>query len=147
MERLLEASENGDEGVVVQLLSEGAHINATDEYGLTPLMWAASSGHERVVGLLLENRADIEARSCYGTALHNAAEGGYQGVVSLLLEGGADFNAEDEEGLTPLQVAVRKQRRLMRLPLMQSWTTQYEAVVELLQSYSETFGKQGMETC
>lgn len=61
----------------MQLLNEGAHMNAKDEESLTPLIWAASSGHERVVGLLLENRADSEAQSCHGTALHIAAEGGH----------------------------------------------------------------------
>jgi ankyrin repeat protein len=56
--------------------------------------------------------------------------------VSLLLGGGADFNAEDEEGLTPLQNAVRRRHMLERLLLVQdSWIRQHETVIELLQKY------------
>jgi ankyrin repeat protein len=106
---LHEASERGDEKAVRQL-KNGPHVNAKDEFDLTPLHWAANSGHERVAGLLLENGAAIEAGNCYGTALHVAAEQGHAVVARLLLDKGADVNTEDEERKTALEKAAGRRQ-------------------------------------
>lgn len=72
------AAENGHESVVMQLLgagkggilgwveavawpllNQGANVDAEDEYGRTPLSWAAGNGHEAVVRLLLEKRTNV----------------------------------------------------------------------------------------
>jgi ankyrin repeat protein len=51
------------EGDVVQALSNaGANLNATDEYGWTPLHWAARNGHTGAVRALLDARADVNAQ-------------------------------------------------------------------------------------
>jgi ankyrin repeat protein len=39
------------------LLEKGAELEAKDQYGRTPLLWAADKGHETVVKLLLEKGA------------------------------------------------------------------------------------------
>ena len=99
-------------------LGEGADVNARDDYGNTPLLFATlveaggtdgtpvSEGPE-VVALLLEAGAEVNARNGFGvTPLFNAV-GGRQGynvpaealrtevppIVSLLLEAGADVDA------------------------------------------------------
>jgi ankyrin repeat protein len=60
-------------------------------------------GHEAVIRLLLELRADINAWDNKGrTALHHAAGEGHKAVVRLLLELGhrADVNTMDNIGLS-----------------------------------------------
>ena len=63
--------------------------------GWTALHQAAINGHEAVVRLLLDNGANIEAKSSLGqglapmmTPLHCAAEMGHGGVLKLLLQRG-----------------------------------------------------------
>jgi len=59
---------------VEALLSLGANINAaTAQYGLTPLMEAASSGQSEMVRRLLENGADPGLRTVRGMSAANIA--------------------------------------------------------------------------
>ena len=44
------------------LLEKGADLESKDDYGQTPLSWAAENGHEAVVKLLLEKGADLESK-------------------------------------------------------------------------------------
>ena len=99
------AAYEGDVKRVRKLLEEGANPNARDEYGRTPLYYAASRDVE-VVKLLLQHGADPKARSRGGeTPLHSAAWSGNVEVVKLLLERGADPNAKTTSGRTPLHEA------------------------------------------
>jgi ankyrin repeat protein len=64
---------------------KGAAIKAECKNGGTPLSWAAESGHEAVVRLLLEKGAAVEAKDWYGrTPLSWAAGNGHEAVVRLL---------------------------------------------------------------
>jgi hypothetical protein len=75
-------------------------------YSVLPLHEAASSGHEAVVRLLLENGADVKAKNINGrTALHEAAGVGHDAVVQQLLENGADVKAKGNNGWTALHGA------------------------------------------
>ncbi|KAK3945918.1 hypothetical protein QBC46DRAFT_403003 [Diplogelasinospora grovesii] len=68
----------------------------------TALMFAAASGHEAIVRLLLEKGADIEAGSEL-TPLALAATHGQTNIVGLLLEQGAQLESTDIVfGQTPL---------------------------------------------
>jgi len=67
---------------------EGRDINQKDCVGNTPLVWAASNGHEEVVKILL-GRDDVnpdKPDSNSQTALLCAAQNGHEGVVKVLLE-------------------------------------------------------------
>lgn len=57
------------------------------------------SGRSKVVALLLQNGAEVNARDRKGnTALIAAAERGYEGLVVLLVENKADLNARNGDG-------------------------------------------------
>ena len=94
----------GDGGAVERRLAGGADIDEPDPVlGVTPLCWAAMSGHTHVVGLLLDNGADIDARNEDGSApLHGAAFMGRAETAVLLLDRGADANARNHKGESPL---------------------------------------------
>jgi ankyrin repeat protein len=95
----LEAARVGDNADIERLLKKGANIEAKDEDGWTPLIYAARNGHTPTCALLLEKGADIKAKNDYGwTALMCAAANGYTPTCALLLEKGADLNAKAEKG-------------------------------------------------
>jgi ankyrin repeat protein len=96
---------------VVRILIEydPADINARDESGSTPLLWA-SGGHYfkdgSVLRLLLEHGADINVQNQLGwSPLHLASINGALDVGHLLLGHGADVQAKGNDGKTALQEA------------------------------------------
>ena len=61
--------------------------------GRTPLSWAAESGHEAAIKLLLEKEPDVESKDGDGqTPLLQARN---EAVMKLLLEKGADMKSKD----------------------------------------------------
>ncbi|OAA72510.1 Ankyrin repeat-containing domain protein [Cordyceps fumosorosea ARSEF 2679] len=71
---------------VVRLLRSHADIEYSEEDWLTPLLCAAKQGEPRMVGLLLQFRANSRARDrCYWTPLMWAARLGHQAAVEILL--------------------------------------------------------------
>jgi ankyrin repeat protein len=106
----------GDAGRLAELLkADPVAVKARTGDGLTPLHLAAREGHEKAVGVLLANGADVNAvdvptrefTSPDGyTPLHLAVLAGRPVVVKVLLAKGADANAADANGrLTPLHYA------------------------------------------
>ena len=85
------------------LIVNGAEIDAQDEDGLTPLMFATLDGQQEVVELLILsgvylNKIDAEGR----TALHYAAKYGQKEILELLIAYYAELNIRDYFGKTPL---------------------------------------------
>jgi hypothetical protein len=82
----------GHEAVVKLLLETGkVEVDSKDnEYGQTPLSWAAENGYEAVVKLLLKTgKVEVDSKSGFGrTPLSWAAANGHEAVVKLLLETG-----------------------------------------------------------
>ena len=79
-------------------------VNARDEQGQTPLMWAAAFGSARAMRILLDAGADVTAAGPSGvTALHWAATD--VAKTRMLLDAGADVNAVSQLGRTPLIIA------------------------------------------
>jgi ankyrin repeat protein len=94
---------------ILALLKNGHHPDSKDNYGQTPLSWAAENGHEAVVRLLLEKGAELESKDNYGqTPLLWATRNGHEAVVRLLLERGAKLESKDNYGRTLLLWAARK---------------------------------------
>ena len=107
---LLDAARRGDVAAVRSALSEGADPNAAEGDGLTALHISAEQGSAQIVRILIDARANVEAKTRLGeyTPLHLAAEGAHASVVRVLLEAGADAMAiTTNTGVTPLHLAAK----------------------------------------
>ncbi|KAL3864058.1 hypothetical protein ACJMK2_005767 [Sinanodonta woodiana] len=100
--KLVEAAKSGNLEDVKRLLEAGVSPDAS-EYNrslfyksqnyMTPLQYAAVNGYTDLVRLLLQYKADVDAKDRFDvTALHMAAEKGHTDCVKLLLDGCADCN-------------------------------------------------------
>ena len=103
-----EAIDNKDEECLSILLEYGANVNhvANEKNTLwtaTPLHLVCNRGTERSLKMLLENRADPNARDEHGkTPLHIAVREGNAVFVQILLNYGARVDIVDDYGGTPL---------------------------------------------
>jgi hypothetical protein len=103
---LFSAIQAEDVGVVAAGLASGADVDAVDEYGQTPLMYATAKNRLDIVRLLIDAGADVNVRSLAGwTTLHYAARDAESSLVEALLEAGADIQIRNADGLTPEEVA------------------------------------------
>ncbi|KAF0719568.1 Aste57867_937 [Aphanomyces stellatus] len=90
----------------VMLLQSGASVYCQNSTGMTPLHYAASSGHAGITSLLLDFGADPNCIDHRGaTALHWAVYEGFQYTAMLLVGHGADMSVQDTQGQTPLMIA------------------------------------------
>ncbi|KAF5483525.1 Ankyrin repeat domain-containing protein 7 [Colletotrichum fructicola] len=79
---------------VERALSEGSLANSQDAQGIGALYYAASGTSSKIVSLLLNHGADVNAKGHSGqTPLHRAASNAT--ITHLLLAAGADVNARD----------------------------------------------------
>jgi ankyrin repeat protein len=111
---VFEAAAVGNTKRIKDLLAESPKwLSSYSGDGFTPLGLAAHFGNEETVKFLLDQGADINARSKDGNlnnmAIHAAIAGNFEHIVKLLLEHGADVNVKCEGiwrlGYTPLHVA------------------------------------------
>jgi len=88
------------------LMSHGAHVDARDGEGYTPLVDATRFGFVEVARFLVEHKADVNAGDRNNwTPLMYAAWGDNPELVSVLVRYGAKVDAADSDGLTPLAIA------------------------------------------
>ena len=84
------------------LITQGADINARDEYERTPLHYHAQVNNVEKVALLLEKGADIESKAAYDeTPLFGA--GYHPEVTALLIAKGANVKAKDDMNHNPME--------------------------------------------
>jgi ankyrin repeat protein len=89
------------------LLTNGADSNARRITGASPLYFAASYHHTRIVELLLNKYKAIVDLSTFdgSTPLHVACENGFTDIVQLLITSQANVNAKMNDGTTALMLA------------------------------------------
>lgn len=94
------------------LIDNGADINSNDPSGDTPLNYAASLGHIRIVEMLIARGADVNLAGRFGDRpLHNAVHSGNLHMVRIFIEKGAYINLTGRNGWTPLQLAIKTDRQ------------------------------------
>ncbi|KKP23819.1 MAG: hypothetical protein SZ59_C0003G0043 [candidate division TM6 bacterium GW2011_GWF2_28_16] len=94
-------------------VNNGADINAIDQYGQTPLMFAAEDGLADVAEFLIKNGADVNFKNNEGeTSLMLACycidDYNYDGrvrIVEMLIKNEADLHAKNDSGRTALRYA------------------------------------------
>ncbi|KAK8723841.1 hypothetical protein OTU49_011570 [Cherax quadricarinatus] len=94
------------------LLSAGASVYAKNQFGQTPLHYAAASKSSACIKLLLESGRPgvLDHRDMRGhTPLHDASASGCVNAITVLLKAGALVRAKDGNGETPLHKAARGQ--------------------------------------
>ena len=120
------ASHFGHTETAAFLIDHGADVNAVarHEMKVTPLHAALFGRQVETAKLLIERGADVTIkrggkgwpRSGW-TALHYVAGFGFVDLVEPLLSRGADPGARDEEGQTPMEVAVEAgQAKIAEMP-------------------------------
>jgi ankyrin repeat protein len=106
----------GNEASVRLLLEYGASPDVPDSQGMQPLHWLhAGASQETQVGkieALIQYGADVNARAAYGTTplcMLTRGRGFHLSLVDsvrYLIEMGADVDAEDDNGLRPVEYAI-----------------------------------------
>ena len=101
---LMRGAEEGEVHIVKELLKMNTSVSGLQQ--MTPLLLAASNGHDAVVEMLLDAGADTEKRNAQGnTPLIWAAHNNRFSVCKILLDHGAKVNVSDQHKNTPLHYA------------------------------------------
>ncbi|XP_048248984.1 serine/threonine-protein phosphatase 6 regulatory ankyrin repeat subunit B-like [Haliotis rufescens] len=98
----------GGNTAIVQYLVSPSNINTRGQYGWTPVMMAASKGHQSVFDLLVSKDADLTLVDKNGNSLlHVACYGGNTVIVQHLVSP-SNVNTRGENGWTPVMMAAFK---------------------------------------
>src|SRR5205807_5389566 len=102
-EQLFHATNQAKLDEVLDLLKQGAAINAQDEYGRTPVMIAAYNHDRKLVPALIQAGADVNIRdNRLETPLMHASREGWLELVKLALDAGADVTLINRFGGVPI---------------------------------------------
>jgi len=95
-EALFEAARAGDIPRIEAALAQGAGINATSRYNVTPLIFAASNGRLEAVKLLVARGANVNAQDSFyrSSAAAMALGNGHVDVAVFLLQNGWESGAD-----------------------------------------------------
>jgi hypothetical protein len=109
-ERVYELAGDGKSVELKVVLREHPEIDVdeckNDEHNERALAAACDKGHTECARLLIDHKADVNAKDGDGyTALYGAAFGGHMTCVELLVQSRADVNCQTNGGWTPLMVS------------------------------------------
>ncbi|KAI9725158.1 MAG: hypothetical protein M1828_003500 [Chrysothrix sp. TS-e1954] len=107
---LIMASSNGESERLGRLLEGSAKqyidLNASDDDGTPPLIYAACFGHEDILATLSEVGADVDVQDAHKwTALMWATVNHHKNIVKILVERGASAEARSSSGRTAFEFA------------------------------------------
>ncbi|HET9669469.1 MAG TPA: ankyrin repeat domain-containing protein [Casimicrobiaceae bacterium] len=110
---LMLASLKGNLEIVRLLVGAKARL---DPPGWTPLIYAATGGHDAIVDYLIDHGANLDAHSPNGTtALMMAIHEHHARTAQLLIDRGADVTSRNQDGASALSWAkVNNEDALMR---------------------------------
>ena len=98
----------GNRETALELIREGADVNAAQGDGTTPLHWAVYKVDAELVAELLERGANPDVINNYGSSpLAEGVKIGNLKLVEMLLDAGAALEAPNEDGQTALMLAAR----------------------------------------
>ncbi len=105
---LVISARNGFAGITEELIISGAYLLGKDQYGASPLHYAAAYNYPVIADMLLYYgaKADVEDYSLT-TPLMAATYSGNIGVARLLIKYGAQSTKKDINGITPLMIAAQ----------------------------------------
>jgi hypothetical protein len=105
-ERAYDLSSEGKQVELKALLEEHPGLDVDEHKDVdreSTLYWACFKGHTECVRLLIDHKANANAKSENGNyALHAAAYFGRMVCAKLLVQNGADVNCQSKNGWTPL---------------------------------------------
>ena len=107
------ASRLGLTGIVVSLTQQDAEMSAIDEaHPMTALHYAVIQGHHDIMRVLFDAgaKANIcdQVFGCFWTPLQWASHMGHEALVKSLIAHGANIGVGNEQGKTPLNLALRQ---------------------------------------
>ena len=105
--KLFKALRDGDTPTVRTLARGTSAINAPNMSGETPLMYAAIYSNAEIVKFLLDQGAEVNAKTPTGTTALMLAVGDIE-KVRVLIKRGANVNARSVTGRTPLLIAASR---------------------------------------
>lgn len=107
MEDIFQWCRDGNSMQVRVWLDDTEHdMNLGDDHGFSPLHWSCKEGHIKLVEMLIQRGARINATNRGDDIpLHLAAAHGHRTIVQMLLQQRADVNFINEHGNTPLHYA------------------------------------------
>lgn len=107
-------AKNANLKTIKLLLDYKADVSVQDNQGQIPLFNAVAREDYEIVRLLIDHGSDVNNfnSTTKTTLLHEAALqnhlDGHLKVIEVLLKRGADVNAQDQDGMTPLQCLVKE---------------------------------------
>ncbi|KAJ6126631.1 hypothetical protein N7523_002243 [Penicillium sp. IBT 18751x] len=110
---------NSAKGVIQLLVDHGADVNSRDSQQRTPLLLTIEGNAqcEHTAEVLLDHGADICAKNERGrTVMHGAARQLSAKMLELLCQRGADVNWSDNNGETPLFMAIESPKVCKQSP-------------------------------
>ena len=105
------AAEAGHCEMIEWLNGQSEFLSIKDSEGKTPLASGVAAGNTEAVRLLLQLGADKNVRIRGNTLLHLALSKGTYALIDLLLQYDSVLEVENDEGHTPLQLAVLSGRK------------------------------------
>ena len=87
---------------IKRLIEAGADVNAEDEGGNSPLLYAIWRNSVELTKLLISAGLNVDAKNKSGESLLHRVINSDIRNVHILIKAGADVNAQDNDGNTPL---------------------------------------------